>query len=208
MCTCCFVLLVVWICLKCELTPDLLAWIYLTFGLRWGSAAWVCLAQDLKKATVVIESTLLLCMIPFNCNLCTVCFDRNCFAVYVLLSNCVWSNRLFLDLNRRDVLREPSRFPLLHSIISTAHCKSLWFIFYEVSFHASNNILFGLWLCPFVVLVVMWFVQFLFLLLTCMHPSSQPYFHACRCSFLWVWVSPAWTSLLHAGPPVDVFVDC
>ena len=107
----CFVLFVVWMCLKCELAPDLLAWIYLTFGLIWGSVAWVCLAHDLKKATVVIESTLLLCMIPLNCNRCTVCFDRNCFAVYVLLSNCVWSNRLFLDLNRRDVLWEPSKIP-------------------------------------------------------------------------------------------------
>ena len=46
-------------------------------------------AHDLKKVTVVIELTLLLGMIPLNCNRCTVC----------------------LDLNWRDVLREPSRFP-------------------------------------------------------------------------------------------------
>ena len=61
-------------------------------------------AHDLKKVTVVIESTLLLGVIPLNCSRCAVCIDRNCLAVYVLLSNCVVSNPLFLDLNKRDVL--------------------------------------------------------------------------------------------------------
>ncbi len=125
--------------LKCELASNLLAWIYLTFGLRWGSVAWVCVAHDLKKASVVIESTLLLCMIPLNCKCCTVCIDHNCVAVYVLLSNFVWSNPLFLDLNRRDILRESSRFPLASFIFSVAHCKCLWFIFYQVSFQGIHS---------------------------------------------------------------------
>jgi hypothetical protein len=103
---CCFDVFEMW---TCPWSPEFL--ILSHFGLRWVRVAWVCVCTDLKKVIVVIELTLLLGMIPLNCNCCAVCIDHNCLAVYVLLSNCVSSNPLFLDLNRRDVLQEPSRFP-------------------------------------------------------------------------------------------------